>query len=122
MKIADIQFEPREDAVIGRVAGEVDMSNAGELASAVNDATPNHVLGVVLDFSGVDYLDSAGIHMVYRLREGLRARGQTLSLVIPAGSPVEDALQLAGVKQHIGYSESVQAALEALPLEQAPEG
>ena len=46
-------------------------------------ATPNEAQGVVLDLSGVDYLDSAGIYVIFGMRASLQARGQTLILVIP---------------------------------------
>jgi anti-anti-sigma regulatory factor len=61
--------------------------------------------------SRVDYLDSAGIHLIYRLRENLRARGQQLMLAIPADSPVQDSLRLAGVTQYLPIAASVDEAL-----------
>ena len=95
--LADVQFDTRGRAVVAKVTGEVDLSNATQICDAVGEATPNTALGVVLDLVAVDYLDSAGIHLIYRLRENLRARGQKLMLAIPADSPVHDSLRLAGV-------------------------
>jgi anti-anti-sigma factor len=69
---------------------------------------------VVLDLGAVDYLDSAGIHLIYRLRENLRARGQTLIVAIPAESPVQDSLRLAGVTRHLPITSSVDEALARL--------
>ena len=97
--------------VIARLTGEVDLSNANSIEIAVAEATPNHALALILDVSAVDYLDSAGIHLIYRLREKLRARGQGLRLVIPAHSPANDALRLAGVWRNIETSETLDAAL-----------
>jgi anti-sigma B factor antagonist len=93
------------------VTGEVDLSNATRICDAIGEATPNTALGVVLDMSRVDYLDSAGIHLIYRLRENLRARGQQLMLAIPADSPVQDSLRLAGVTQYLPIAASVDEAL-----------
>jgi anti-sigma B factor antagonist len=100
MRLADLQLSLRDLAVIARVTGEIDISNAGELREAITDYTPNDSLGVVLDLTAVDYVDSAGIHMLYRLGESLRQRGLALRIVIPPESAASDALRLAGIKRH----------------------
>lgn len=117
--LADVDFSERDDALVAQLIGEVDASNAVSIGSALADATPNRVLGVVLDLTGVSYMDSAGINMLYRLREGVRARGQTLTVVIPTGSPVNDALRLAGVDKHIQRAETIDEALSSLGAAEA---
>jgi anti-anti-sigma factor len=111
MRLADLHFSSRDGHVIALVVGEIDMSNAGELARALTDETPNDADGLVLELSGIDYLDSAGIHLVYRLRESLRARGQSLAIVVPRSSPVYDALRLAGIERHLKLWTTVDAAV-----------
>jgi stage II sporulation protein AA (anti-sigma F factor antagonist) len=96
---ADLRSELRDGVVCARIAGEIDMSNADELRAAVTESTPNEAIGVVLDLSKIDYLDSAGIHLIFRLRESLRMRSQRLAIVIPENSPVNDALRLAGINR-----------------------
>jgi anti-anti-sigma factor len=127
--LADVQFDTRDQVVVAGVTGEVDLSNAAQLCEAIGEATPNTAHGVVLDLGAVDYLDSAGIHLIYRLRENLRARGQTLIVAIPAESPVQDSLRLAGVTRHLPITSSVDEALarfapgEGAALDRdAPEG
>ncbi len=112
MRLADLHFSSREGHVIAIVVGEIDMSNAQELARALSDQTPNDAQGLVLDLSGIDYLDSAGIHLIYRLRESLRARGQRLAVVVPRESPVFDALRLAGIERHLNLLGTVDAAFD----------
>ena len=121
MRLADVEYRDADRSIVARVSGEIDISNASEIAGAVTRATPNEALGVVLDLSPVDYLDSAGIHLVYRLREALGTRGQKLALVIGADSPVHDALRLAGIKELVEIHETVEAALAAQnPAEKDP--
>jgi anti-sigma B factor antagonist len=117
MKLGDVKFTHQDQFLIARMGGEVDLSNAESIGDAIAETTPNHVLGLILDLSELDYLDSAGIHLIYKLRERLRARGQTLGLVVPAGSPSNDALRLAGVKLHVRIAETVQAALRDAAVE-----
>jgi anti-anti-sigma factor len=114
MKLADVHFSIRDGALIAGIVGEVDMSNADQLGAAVADATANHLLGVVLDLTAVDHLDSAGIHLIYALRESLRMRGQELRLVVPEASPVNESMRLAGVRRHLRVAEDVDEALRAL--------
>ena len=111
MNIADVQFSDHDRVVVARLTGEIDLSNAQSIESAIAEATPNQALAVILDVSGLDYLDSAGIHLIYKLREKLRARGQALRLVIPAESPSNDALRLAGVSAVVDTTETLEAAL-----------
>jgi anti-anti-sigma factor len=99
--LADLQTSTEAGIATARLSGEIDISNAAELLQAITKATPNDAVGVALDMTAVDYLDSAGIHLLYRLRESLNARGQALRLVIPEESLVTDTLRLAGVRDHM---------------------
>ena len=110
MQLADVEFEPNDHAVVARVTGEVDLSNAENLGSALLDSMPNREHGLILDLSAVAYLDSAGIRLIYQLRERLRVRAQTLSLVIPRSSASHDALRLAGVSEHVEMAVTVEEA------------
>ena len=114
MKLGDLKTSIHGNVVLARLRGEIDLSNAGELRTAITDATPNEVLGVVLDLSGVDYIDSAGIQLLYRLRESLRVRGQALRLVIPSDSLVNDTLRLAGIERSIEMVEAIDEGIQAL--------
>ncbi len=85
------------------------MSNAVQLRDELNAATRNDALGLVLDLSEVEYLDSAGIHLIHRLRDALHTHRQQLRLVIPAGSVVNNTLRLAGLdwdKDVVGSAEA----------------
>lgn len=116
MKAADLRINRRDGIVIASVLGEIDLSNAGELRVVLTDATPNDALGVVLDLSEVTYIDSAGIHLLYRLGESLRNRGQTLRVVIPPDSPAADALRLAGIQRHVDVVEALEEGVQAVAI------
>jgi anti-sigma B factor antagonist len=111
VRLADVQFRVHGRAVVARLAGEIDLSNAQTIGDAVAETMPNHAFALVLDLTDIDYLDSAGIQLLYRLREELRVRGQILRVVIPASSPASDALRLAGVLRHVDTADSVGGAL-----------
>lgn len=111
MRLADVEFSTHGKALVARVTGEVDVSNAEQLGGVMTDATGNELMALVLDLSAVDYLDSAGIQLIYRLDASLKARGQALRMVIPDGSPVRYALRLAGITTHVEILQSVDEAL-----------
>jgi anti-sigma B factor antagonist len=111
MRLADVEFSTHGKALVAQVSGEIDVSNATQLGGVLTDATGNELLALVLDLSAVDYLDSAGIQLIYRLEASLKTRGQTLWLVIPDGSPVRYSLRLAGLASHVEMLQSVEEAL-----------
>jgi anti-anti-sigma factor len=109
--LADLRVEALDRVVVARLEGETDTSNASELGSAVTARVPSDALAVVLDLGAVDYLDSAGIHVVFELRERLSRRGQEIRLVVPSGSPIATALHYADVPRAVGAAETVKAAI-----------
>jgi anti-sigma B factor antagonist len=111
---AELHIEGDANFIRATVLGEVDMSNAAELRSEISAAVPNDATALVLDLTSVDYMDSAGLHLVHHLRESLRARGQSLLLVIPEGSVVHTALRLSGLDWHEHIAPSLRAARAAL--------
>ena len=121
MRLADVQFSTREDVVVARLVGELDMSNAEGIGKALAEATPNQMAGLVLDLSELDYLDSAGIHLIYMMRGMLRTRGQAMRLVVVSDSAASDALHLAGVTGHIGAATTLDQAVAEV-REESPSG
>ena len=112
--LADVRFEALDRVVVARLEGEIDMSNASELGSAITASVPSDALAVVLDLGAVDYVDSAGIHVVFELRERLTRRGQEIRLVVGPDSPIATTLGYAGVPGMIGTADTVQDALADL--------
>lgn len=104
--------------VYAKFRGDIDLSNVDELRDELTGVTPNHALGIVFDLSEVEYLDSAGLRLIQRLREDLRVRGQKLQLVIPEGSVILDVLRLAG----LDWADEIVQTAEAGRRTLAPDG
>ncbi len=81
---------------IVRVAGEIDISNAALVRDAVGAAIPD-LAEVVVDLSDTEYLDSAGIGMLFRLAQRLGYNRQELHLVIPSNAPIRAVIRLSGL-------------------------
>jgi len=101
MNLADVHTEIQGSALVARLTGEVDLSNARVIGRALVAAVSNQTETVVLDLSQLQYLDSAGIQLIYQLQTQLRARRQQLRLVVPPDSPAADALRLAGIADQL---------------------
>ena len=114
MTLADLQFKARDKSIVATLTGEIDLSNADNIGQALASRVSNQAFALIFDLTHVDYLDSAAIQLIYRLRDRLQARGQALKLVIPRSSPADDALRLAGVARHLETLETVEAALVAV--------
>ncbi|HEX9235987.1 MAG TPA: STAS domain-containing protein [Actinomycetota bacterium] len=96
-ELAYLETGRRGDASLVRVHGEIDASNVDELSVGIERASEHGSIGLVVDLSETTYLDSAGIALLFRLAERLRARRQELRLVVPAQAPVRAVLELSGL-------------------------
>ena len=100
------------EVLTARISGEIDLSNAAELEATIVDAVPNTALGMVVDLSGVEYLDSAGLRMLVHLVERFRWRQQVMRAAASDGSRVRGVLSMAGADGVIPVDATVTEARE----------
>jgi anti-sigma B factor antagonist len=112
--VATLHLRTAGRVVVARLAGELDLSNAANIGAAIQRDLSNDVDAVVVDLTGVTYLDSAAIHQLFRLRERLHERAQRLWLAVDAESPVAATLRLTGVLTAIHAVATVEDALREL--------
>jgi stage II sporulation protein AA (anti-sigma F factor antagonist) len=105
-------LEGDREVLTARITGEIDLSNASELEETIVDAVPNTALGMVVDLSGVEYLDSAGVRMLVHLVERFRWRQQVMRAAAPDGSRVRGVLSMAGADGVIPVDATVTEARE----------
>jgi anti-anti-sigma factor len=109
---ARMTVEGDGEVLTARITGEIDLSNASQLEETIVDAVPNTVLGMVVDLSGVEYLDSAGVRMLVHLVERFRWRQQVMRAAAPDGSRVRGVLSMAGADGVIAVDATVTEARE----------
>ena len=109
---ARMTLEGDGEVLTARITGEIDLSNASELEETIVDAVPNTALGMVVDLSGVEYLDSAGVRMLVHLVERFRWRQQIMRAAAPDGSRVRGVLSMAGADGVISVDATVTEARE----------
>jgi anti-anti-sigma factor len=113
LPLEEMSFELRGPVVIGRLRGEVDLSNAASVRERLLGAVPNTATALVLDLSGTDYLDSSGVRLIFELAHRLEARGQKLELVVPDNSAISRLFVLTEMRRVVPMSASVDAVLGA---------
>jgi len=68
----------------GRVAiiGEIDLSNVRDVEASLRDVASSGA-PLTLDLTGLSYLDSQGVSMIFRLAQRAQLNGGTLTLANP---------------------------------------
>jgi anti-anti-sigma factor len=114
MRLANIESDTHDRIVVVRIQGELDRSNATEVRRAISARVTNESVGLVLDLSTTTFIDSAGVHALFDIRNRLKDRGQEAWLVVPGGAQIGETLRIVGIPPSIGVSESLEGALESL--------
>lgn len=89
---------------VARLTGAIDLSNVDDVGRRLEEAVSNRAHGLIVDLSGVTYLDSTGLRLIFRLARQLGDRQQGLRLVVPEESRIRRVLQLAGVASVVQVS------------------
>ena len=87
----------RDETVTLAVKGEIDMSSAGEFRRALDDVPAPGRL--VLDLTAVDYLDSAGVKVLYD------HLGRQPEVLVTAGAVVLRVLAITGLGDQLAVRE-----------------
>lgn len=92
----DIQVETGPAKILIRVKGEVDLSNAARLEEAIHSACEEAGRPIVVDLSGLEFIDSTGLSVLVAATRRFRENGNRLR-VRGASGQVRKILEVAGV-------------------------
>lgn len=99
-------------AMVAAFEGDLDLASVGafeEVTSAAGGAGD-----LVVDLSGVRFIDSSGIHAIVRARVASAERGAGMELVVLPGSPVERVLEISGLREELDPKPDRESSLAAL--------
>jgi anti-anti-sigma factor len=113
--LARVELEELGDVSIAAVEGEVDASNAAEVAERLRSSVTNHSTVLVVDLTGTTYLDSAGINLLFALSAELEHRQQRLRLVVPPSAQIARMVAIAGLGAVVPTHPTRDEALDARP-------
>jgi anti-anti-sigma factor len=89
-----VDLEAREGAGAAAVRGPVDATTAQRLSSGLMTACHGGTVPLTIDLNQVTYLASAGVRILYQIRDQLQAHHQELTIHATAGSPAGTVLDL----------------------------
>jgi stage II sporulation protein AA (anti-sigma F factor antagonist) len=78
------------------VDGDIDLATAARVEAEILAAIDNRATTVTVDLTNVDYLDSAGLRVVFRLATRLTELRTDLEVVAPPGSISRRVIELSG--------------------------
>ncbi len=101
----NITFSQEADALLVKVAGEVDVSNASELRDAIDAKLPETAGELVIDLADVPYIDSTGIGVLVGAAHRAQEKGLSLVVCRPQRN-VARVLGMLGVEKDLNIREA----------------
>ncbi|HLX19208.1 MAG TPA: STAS domain-containing protein [Gaiellaceae bacterium] len=101
----------RDGSVVVRLAGELDLYNAQDVRQALLACTEAQPDRLVVDLSGVEFIDSTVLGVLIEARSRMAER-QAFMLAAP-GTETSRALAISGLDRHFGVHPTVDEALAA---------
>ena len=94
------------------VTGEIDISSAPRLIGGLNEAVGNCERPVVVDLSGVDFMDSTGLALLLNAHRRLSRRGKGFAVVCEDG-PVRRVFTITDMVEVLRVHSDVDGARRA---------
>lgn len=105
----ELRTAPLDGVVVVVLSGELDLTNARELEDRLERCAPGDTV-LVVDLNRVVFIDSAALHVLFKLA-GRRGR-ERLTLLLEQGAAVARTLEIVGMKD----AAPVVASLDELEL------
>jgi anti-anti-sigma factor len=110
----DIQERDGGAVVVARLTGELDMAVAQSVGAKIAEGVPTSARGVVVDMTGLDFMDSSGVSMLFALARRIGRHRQALHVVAPDGRPVARVLEIVEFDRAAPVHRDVDAAMSAV--------
>lgn len=112
--ISDVDLVAQNGIWVAHVRGEIDMSNADATLATLLQPIGENAKALVVDLSELEYLDSAGVRLLFTLARRVEEHGGRLRAVVPRGARIRRVLELADVGQLIALDETAEEAIKHL--------
>jgi anti-sigma B factor antagonist len=110
--ILEAEFEPVDlTTAVFRMTGQMTLgTRLHEIESNISEVANQGIHKLILDLSGVEYLDSAGLGVLILLNGNMKVRGGQFRLVAP-GAKVLEVLKLTHTDSILTIDRNLEAAL-----------
>ena len=110
----EFRAEPLADGTTAlAVSGEVTFSNVTDFDRALGQALDDGALNLVVDLTGVTFIDSSGLSSLLSASARTRGRGGAVALVVAQDEP-PSIFRFRGVDRLLALYPTREAALEGL--------
>ena len=109
----DIQVQQDEHKTVVVVAGKLDAVTAQKFDKTVGPLIEGGAVRLVLDFSRLDYLSSAGLRVLLMTAKRIKAKGGQLRVAGMQGA-AREVFEISGFHTVFAMDDSVDAAVSAL--------
>lgn len=92
------------------VSGEVDLHTAGDLGAALTEVAESEARRLIVDLSGVDFMDSTGLSVIIQAVADMEAKGGSVA-VVTTTPKITKVFTLTGLDQRIPMFTSTGEAL-----------
>ena len=99
-----IQRIPDERGIIVQLAGELDLESAPELDRQLRELEEAKPARLLIDLSGLEFMDSTGLAVMVRAARSARDNGHRLSLR-PGPTQVQRLFELTGVAERFDFED-----------------
>jgi len=98
----ELRSERHDDEQVIALTGELDLDGAHRVAQELQRAEASDVRRIVLDLSGLQFIDSSGIRLILAADARSRMDGDRLAL-IRGPQPVQRVFELTGVTDRLPF-------------------
>ena len=110
----EVMFKVDEDILVACIKGEVDHHSAAPLRHSIDESMKAFgCRNLILDFSGVGFMDSSGIGVVLGRYKKLKKTGGAL-YIAGCSAYIEKLLDMAGVFSIVPKAEDMESAIVLL--------
>jgi anti-sigma B factor antagonist len=112
--VANLSFET---SIAGRTAvialsGELDLAGAAALEDELGRLEPGPLDAIVLDLSGVTFMDSSGLRLIAVASQRAQESGRRLALV-PGGDQVMRVFEITRMRERLDFVDDPQTVTDA---------
>jgi anti-sigma B factor antagonist len=111
-RMAQMSVSVNDGVVVVTVTGEVDLANAGEMRSALQEQLDPSLHGLVVDLA-LDFLGSTGLAVLIDVQRSAERDGVAFGVVTTTRSALRP-LELTGLTETFSLFDSVPEAIKSL--------
>ncbi|WP_116246456.1 STAS domain-containing protein [Nocardiopsis sp. FIRDI 009] len=100
-------------SVIVAIEGELDIATAADLQQHIESAVNDHGSFLILDLSGLDFMDSSGLNVIINAYRTVREQGGSLALAA-LNERVTKVVRLVGLHRQVPVHQTVATAIAAM--------